>query len=257
MRRGIVAVAAALLVSPLASGVAQAAPLVHLGPIHIVHQARGRAQSTNWAGYASTGATFKKVVGTWTQPSVNCSTAPNGIVAFWVGLDGYNSSTVEQDGTIAICSGGSPSYYDWWEMYPTNAVQLVHSISAGDVVTGSVSFSGGTYTLSVTDATHSGDSFTTHQSCSGGCSRNSAEWIAEAPCCQSGRVYPMPDFGKEKFKKASATNDAGHKGTINDNAWTAVSITMVNGSGQTKVSTSSLNASGNAFSCTWQRAQRA
>ena len=38
--------------------------------------------------------------------------------SFWVGIDGYSSSSVEQLGTDSDCAGNTPDYYAWWEMYP-------------------------------------------------------------------------------------------------------------------------------------------
>jgi hypothetical protein len=259
-RQVLRAFAAALLLCSLstAATAASAAPALHFRPIQIVrgrHLPLDQVQSTNWSGYATTGTTFKAVSGKWTQPAVNCSTAPNGIVAFWVGIDGYSSGSVEQDGTIAICTSGAASYYDWWEMYPANAVQIVNAISPGDVFNSSVNYNGGSsYTLKVTDVTHGGASFTTTQSCSG-CARSSAEWIAEAPCCQGQNVYPMPSWGTIKFTKSSTTDDAGHTGTISDSAWSNHEITMINNSSQVKAQPSGLKKGGKTFTVKWVRAQ--
>jgi Peptidase A4 family len=73
-------------------------------------------QSSNWAGYADTNDTFNSVSSSsWTEPTVNCANTnssldgllslsnllggPGAASAFWVGLDGYNSTSVEQLGT--------------------------------------------------------------------------------------------------------------------------------------------------------------
>ena len=52
-------------------------------------------------------------------------TSATSLAAFWVGIDGYSSSSVEQDGTLVECYRGTAYYYTWWEMYPTNAIQVV------------------------------------------------------------------------------------------------------------------------------------
>jgi hypothetical protein len=80
------------------------------------------ASSSNWAGYAAAGAAgrFTSVSASWTQPTATCSTGSQ-YAAFWVGLDGYTSQTVEQIGTEADCSGpnpATPQYYTWYEVYP-------------------------------------------------------------------------------------------------------------------------------------------
>lgn len=51
-------------------------------------------------------------------PTVDCIVTPTSYSAFWVGLDGYSSKTVEQIGTEADCKGATPSYYAWYEFYP-------------------------------------------------------------------------------------------------------------------------------------------
>jgi hypothetical protein len=259
--RALTALAATLALSSLtmAAVATQASAAVgHLRPIQIVrglHLPDGQVQSTNWSGYATKGTTFKAVSGKWTQPAVNCAPAPNGIVAFWVGIDGYTSGTVEQDGTLAECNNGVPTYFDWWEMYPTNAVQIVHSIGAGDVFVSSVTYTGsGHYTLTVTDKTRPSSSFTTVQTCVS-CVRTSAEWIAEAPCCVGQNPYPMPNWGTMKFARSSTTSDAGHTGTISDPAWQNDEITMVNNSSQVKAQPGPLLKGGAQFTVTWVRAQ--
>jgi hypothetical protein len=83
--------------------------------------------STNWSGYVDTnsgGHTYSEVSGNWTEPTATC-TSTNSDAAFWVGLDGFTSATVEQAGTLAVCGDGTASYYTWWEMYPTDALQIV------------------------------------------------------------------------------------------------------------------------------------
>lgn len=209
-----------------------------------------QVQSTNWSGYADTGSGFSKVTGSWNEPSATCSSSTTSLAAFWVGIDGYSSSSVEQDGTLIECYRRVAYQYTWWEMYPTNAIQVVSSsLSAGDSITSSVTRSGSSYTLTVTDSTHSANSFTTTQSCSS-CANTSAEWIAEAPSGSSG-VYPLSQFST--WNETGATVTAGStSGVIS--SFTDDEITMVNSSGAAKATPGALNSSGNAFSVTWDRA---
>lgn len=149
--------------------------------------------STNWAGYANIDEVFTSVGGAWTEPSVTCSGSSTQLVAFWLGLDGFSSGSVEQDGTLIECYEGSAYQYTWWEMYPTNAIQVVgETVAAGDHIAASVTRSGSRYTLKVTDSTHTANSFSTAQTCSS-CANSSAEWIAEAPSSSSG-IEPLPNF---------------------------------------------------------------
>lgn len=206
-------------------------------------------QSTNWSGYADTGSSFSKVSASWTEPSATCSSRSEQLAAFWVGIDGYSSSSVEQDGTLIECYQRVAYQYTWWEMYPTNAIQVVgQTLAAGDAITSTVTRSGTNYTLSVTDSTHTANSFTETETCSS-CANSSAEWIAEAPSSSSS-VYPLADFGSWTASNASVT-EGSTSGTIS--SFTDDEITMIDSSGQTKALPGSLNSSGNSFPVTWER----
>jgi hypothetical protein len=167
-----------------------------------------------------------------------------------VGIDGYSSSSVEQDGTLIECYQRHAYQYTWWEMYPANAIQVVGStLAAGDSITSSVVRSGTSYTLSVTDSTHSANSFTTTQTCSN-CANTSAEWIAEAPSGSSG-VYPLAKFSTWTDANSTVTQGST-SGVIS--SFTDDEITMVDSSGAVKAQPGALNSSGNGFNVTWERA---
>ena len=207
-------------------------------------------QSTNWAGYADTGSSFSQVAASWTEPSATCSGSSEQLAAFWVGIDGYSSSSVEQDGTLIECYRGHAYQYTWWEMYPTNDIQVVgQTLAAGDAITSTVTRSGTSYTLTVTDSTHSANSFTETESCSS-CANTSAEWIAEAPSSSSS-IYPLANFGSWTASGASVTA-GGTSGTIS--SFTDDQITMIDSSNRVKAQPGSLNSSGSGFSVTWERA---
>ena len=97
------------------------------GPIHLVssstvgnasaHGISHAATSTNWSGYAATTGTYTSVSASWTEPTGTCSGSAK-YSSFWVGLDGYNSNSVEQTGSEVDCSGSRAVYYAWYEMYP-------------------------------------------------------------------------------------------------------------------------------------------
>lgn len=208
-----------------------------------------QVESSNWAGYADTGSNFSKVSVSYKEPTATCNSSADQLAAFWVGIDGYSSSTVEQDGTMIECYQGTAYHYTWWEMYPTNAVQIVgQTAAAGDSITATVTRSGSSYTLKVTDSTHTADSFSTTQTGSGD-ANSSAEWIAEAPSGSSG-LYPLANFGTWTANSAAVT-EGSSSGTIS--SFTDDEITMVNSSGQDLTTTGALNSSGNSFSVKWDR----
>jgi hypothetical protein len=213
-------------------------------------QARARgikaaSTSTNWSGYAATGANgaFTSVSATWTEPTASCSGRTGKYASFWVGLDGFNSNSVEQTGTDSDCSGSTPQYYGWYEMYPAFPVNFSNTVRPGDSFTASVTFSGTTtYKLVLKDTTEGWTQTITKSQ--GGLARSSAEVITEAPSSQSG-VLPLANFGTIRYS-ASAANGTSL------GSQSPTEIVMVNNSGTDKDSTSSIASSG-AFSNTWLR----
>jgi len=112
--------------------------------------------SYNWAGYANVSTTagaFTKVSGAWGVPAVTC-TSEDRITSEWVGLDGFSTDTVEQDGTSSQCFEGVALYYSWYEMYPAGTVEVGTTVAPGDSISASVTRSGTSYTLKLTDSTH-------------------------------------------------------------------------------------------------------
>lgn len=215
-------------------------PLVaHGGP------ADATSTSTNWSGYAAAGGTYTSVSATWNEPTGTCSGTAK-YSSFWVGLDGYNSNSVEQTGSEVDCSGSTPQYYSWYEMYPAYPVNFSNPVSPGDQFYGSVTYTGGSsYTLVLKDTTK-GWSHTITASLSGA-ANSSAEVIAEAPCCTaSGGILPLAHFSPVTFK--SATVDGSPIGSFSP-----TQITMVDSSGRAKDSISALSG-GNSFTATWLRA---
>src|SRR3954469_19502760 len=150
VRRLLVTVVPVLLLTGVL-GVANAAAAP---AIDKVHTGRGTSKSTNWSGYAAYNATFSHVKGDWTVPAVNCSSTKGqqlAITTAFVGIDGYDSSTVEQTGTDSDCVGRNASYTAWYEFYPDRAVFLGNPVSPGDQMHAEVSVSGSTATLTLHD----------------------------------------------------------------------------------------------------------
>jgi hypothetical protein len=186
-----------------AIGISASADPVAAGPVHRPVVGLRHSTSSNWAGYAAYGASgkFSSVNATWVQPSVTCG-SQDTYSAYWVGLDGYNSSTVEQLGTEADCSGGTPTFYAWFEMYPHPGYYInTVTVKPGDSYTASVTYQGGGRFLLTLRDTTKGTSFGISQKL-GSAQRASAEAIVEAPW--SGGVLPLADFGTANFSGADA-----------------------------------------------------
>lgn len=230
----------------LSPGVRAPSPVQRVGALTQI-------QYYNWSGYAddnSAGGTYTKVSGSWTQPAVTCPAKEDEVAVFWVGLDGFSNSTVEQDGTLAQCYQGTAYYYTWWEMYPTNDITTVGStVVPGDHIAASASFASGKYTLKLTDSTTAGNSFSMSETCGAGltCANASAEWIAETPSYARGYA-PLPNFKTWKVSSAKATRSgtAGVISTFPDDQ-----ITMVGVFGENLAKPGALNATGNGFGDTW------
>jgi len=221
--------------------------LAHLMGVSATHT-RGlsfEAQSTNWSGYAATTGTYTSVSASWTQPAGTCSRGDQ-YAAFWVGLDGYNSNSVEQTGSEVDCIGRTAEYSAWYEMYPSASVNYPNTVRAGDHFTASVTYIGSNqYTLKISDTTQNWSQSTTKSL--SGAPRSSAEVIAEAPCCTaSGGILPLTDFGTMSFTGSTANGSAiGNAGGLTE-------IIMVDSAGRDKDTISSLS-SGENFSATWLR----
>lgn len=208
----------------------------------------------NWAGYAdvsTTDGTFTKVSGSWSVPKVTC-TSEDRITSEWVGLDGFNDSTVEQDGTSSQCFEGKAVYYSWYEMYPAGTVEVGTTVAAGDSISASVTRSGSSYTLKLTDSTHSANSFSKTASCSTStCLDTSAEWITERPSYGTTGIVPEAQFSTVKFSSASETAN-GKTSTISGYSGTNYNITCVDSTDTYDIVTTSGLTGGNAFTNTWK-----
>jgi hypothetical protein len=234
--------------APAAAAGHPARPTIHLirpamhgiGPMAARGHTRDAAQSLNWSGYAAHTKQYKTVSANWVEPTAHC-TSSRTFSSFWVGLDGFNSGTVEQTGTEVDCVSGHGRYFGWYEMFPAFPVNFSNAMSPGDHMFGSVTFNGsGHFTLVLKDLTK-GWAHTVHKTLTTA-KRTSAEVIAEAPSSSSG-VLPLTDFGTAHFSN-SLVNGAAI-GNANP-----VKIIMVNGSDRAKDSVSALT-NGKNFSVTW------
>ena len=205
--------------------------------------------STNWSGYAADSGTYSSVSATWVQPTGTCggSGAKDKYSSFWVGLDGYSSSTVEQTGTDTDCVGSTPSYYGWYETYPNPSYSFGDAISPGDTISASVTYeSGSSFEYTLSDKTKNWSVSTTQTESSA--ARSSAEVIVEAPCCTAlGQPLQLADFGTVNF------SDSVVDGSAIGNT-SPEQITMVGNSGNDKDTVSSLSA-GENWSATWKSAK--
>jgi hypothetical protein len=207
--------------------------------------------SYNWSGYAASSSTdqfFTKVASSWTVTAVTC-TPEDRIVSLWVGLDGLSDGTVEQLGTSAQCFEDTPVYYSWYEMYPAGSIEVGSAVQPGDKITASVTRTGTSYVLALTDATTSGNNIHITSTCAlTTCSDTSAEVIAERPAYSTG-IVPLAQFSPVSFSASSVTG-GGTTGSLS--AFSASSVDMIDSTDTYFLNTTgALNPTGKAFSDSW------
>jgi hypothetical protein len=224
---GLFALASMLSPIPaLAASAPAAAPAFKpaLTPIsHLSTHPGAVVTGTDWAGYAATGSTYTSVTTTFTVPKITCSaSSTDAYAAFWAGLDGYSSSSVEQAGVIAECVDGTAEYSAWYEVYPANPVYLSNTVKPGDVITVTVAFSGtDTYTFTIENVTEGWAK--TAKVASSGDARSSAEIIVEAPS-GTGGALPLAKFSSVTFTGCKVDGDT--LGSFDPTAVTSPGLTL-------------------------------
>jgi hypothetical protein len=214
--RGVLGAFAAIglaAAAPAAMSLQAAAPAIVHAPrisLGVPHTGKGHGggggsssfgwASSNWSGYAlssSTNGAYNDITGSWTVPTVQPSTTST-YSSNWIGIDGYNNSSLIQTGTEQDYYSGSAHYDAWWEILPAAETVLPsgHPVQPGDHISASIQNNGnGTWNITISDATQNW-TFTTTQSYSG--PQTSAEWIEEAPTI-GGHVATLANYGLATF----------------------------------------------------------
>jgi len=200
---------------------------------------------TNWAGYLVSGSngSVAQVEGSWYVPSLGspCPKSASGTaVSMWVGIDGYpfDDPTIEQAGTVALCSAaGVPSYYAWYAFDRNGASSPIpgFTVNPGDLIAVVISYNSTSseFSLNLTDGTE-----TVEDTFSGlsAAERVSAECILEAPqVAGGGPIAPkttpegeqtLADFGVASIGK-DFTSDIGCSATVGGTAGSLGSFTTI------------------------------
>jgi Peptidase A4 family len=230
------------------------------GPVHLVGAVKASGgkryqtvgTSTNWSGYVATGAkTYTSVSASWTQPTGTCSSSSRRgeqDAAFWVGLDGFTSKSVEQTGSEVACVGKTAQYDAWYEMYPGPSEVYTNTVQPGDQFNASVTYEGSNkFSLYIADTTQGWSHTATATLANAALS--SAEVIVEAPTSSaSGAILPLTDFGTVSITGSEANGAA----VGNDSALTQLTMTESGNSKVDRDSVSSLSG-GENFTATWLR----
>jgi hypothetical protein len=210
------------------------------------------SNSVNWSGYASavnTKQEYSKVSASWKIPAAIC-TSEQRLSSVWVGLDGFQttSNTLEQAGTTSFCFEGTAFYFTWYEMFPAAAVEIGTTAAAGDQISTSVTRSGTSYTLSLTDSTTANQGFSKTFTCAlTKCLDNSAEWVIERPAYNIG-IVPLAHTGTV-FLGGGTTVAAGKTYNI-ASAPSLQQMNMVDATDSYNLDTTSTATTG-SFSVAW------
>jgi Peptidase A4 family len=134
--------------------------------------------SSNWSGYTLTDGRYTGVYGTFTVPSARYLAGSS--VCEWVGIDGWDDSSLVQAGVDEIpTAGGVVIFQPWWEVVPAPQTPVFTvEIHAGDIVRVTIGqVTGREWAITLVDITDR-EGFETEQSYNGPAS--SAEWVVEA-----------------------------------------------------------------------------
>ena len=189
--------------------------------------------SSNWAGYAvhHPGVSFRRVSGTWTQPSASCIAGQSSYSAVWVGIGGFRptSDALEQIGTEVDCNpAGNAVSSAWYELVPAPSTAISLTVHPGDVMHAAVTVDGHHVTVVL-------QNLTSHRTFrkslyAPSIDVSSAEWIVEAPsecvsqfACQA---LPLANFGSVTFGSVAATSTRGTVGSIIAPAWWRTKIEL-------------------------------
>ena len=156
--------------------------------------------SQNWSGYVLGDGPFTAAQGTFNIPEIYAAPT-NTDTAEWVGVDGWNDSSLIQAGIDEPYNATTNTYriLAWWEILPADPTEVLISTSTlspqpGDSITVTLGeVSSDTWGIEITDNTN-GQSFVTDQLYSA--PQSSAEWIVEAPTLD-GSIETLGDYAPD------------------------------------------------------------
>ena len=217
--------------------------------------------SYNWSGYAqnngSTTGPFTGVKAKFVVPTVTEPTTGTQYSSDWVGVGGYNESTLVQDGIEADNMNGTPFYQAWTEILPAAEDPLTLTIHPGDTIKASVrEIATNTWKMKVKDVTTGQKATRTVSYTSSGAS---IEVITERPCIEDGctstsDLATLAQTTNETYLPAALTTSAPGPTAVYDPALTPLAgqtlydIEMLNNADTAVIATpSNANAQNNGF----------
>ena len=150
-------------------------------------------KSPNWAGYinvAAQGIYFNDVTGYWRVPRFSCRNRQlihGSHAGQWIGIDGFQSTSVEQEGNSVDCIVNRRRHTVtrattmWFEMYPLPPKSYEDAVRPGDLIGAETKYIGNAeFQLFIKDFSN-GRYINTVQTCTRGCALHTTEAIEEIP----------------------------------------------------------------------------
>ena len=129
-------------------------------------------------------------------------------------------------------------------------IEVGTTLKPGDKIAASVTRTGTSYALKLTDSTTSGNNISVTKTCAlATCKDTSAEWISERPSFSIG-IAPQAHYNAFKLTSGAQTS-SGKAGTIGTGPGVNA-ITMVDATDTYNLNTASTLTGGNSFSTTWK-----
>jgi hypothetical protein len=226
------------------------------GSAPVVHQ------NSVLAGYAAvspTNGSVTSVYASFTIPKVTCNSSTSAgyqDALFVAGLDGYNSADFENVGVAAFCQVG-PNSVEYYAVSTGSftSIEGTVAVKAGDVISVSITVSGGNFHYSFKDVT-TGKSATDSSPATG-------VPLDAADCGVIGAI-PFSRFAPVSFGKASTgvpntcdarINGAKHALGRFGSALTLYKLVLIDpATNDTLATPSALSDSGSSFTVTWKAA---
>lgn len=212
--------------------------------------------SENWSGYQ----VFKKssraqlysvdeVSASWIVPEIS-ATSDDTYSSAWVGISGQDKS-IQQIGTYQNYVNGEAQYTAWFEMYPNDAFTIDgFPVAPGDEISAKVKWSKDKgnksfFVLTIANNTTKQRAKFKRSTKKSIALRTEAEWILERPEI-NGEISTLANYTAMSFFFCRVVMNA-RKGSIENNKWKHVAISMVNSDGAVISKSSGLGGNGSLF----------
>lgn len=212
--------------------------------------------STNiWSGYVSKQASstyYNEAFGEWIQPSISATTCTGATHLSWVGLGGYGTSKLIQDGT----NQSNQAWYEYLGAGGTGvSITLLPAslgIHSGDTIAAWTSYSAGTAYWTVEDVTSGKASSATLTGASSFYDGSSAEFIDERTTFGT-TPSPLADYSATDWTAADAeVTSTGYKDALSSLS-NVTQLTMVNpNTGHTLATALNEGSNGYTFQTAWK-----